>query len=326
MNQGTLSKPPDVSVVMPTYKRPDMITRAVDSVKAQTLTDWELVVSDDEKPAGETWAYLQKASAADPRIRIVQNPGKGGQIPNNNYVMQQARAEWIKPLYDDDALKPECLQRMMVAALKKPEASVVMCLADNFVNNELARPGDRGAMATLEYLNSDDALLACYLQDLEVGTPVQCMVRREDIQAGILWEDPGDMNSAFDTWWLYRLIAHGGILLLNEALIDQHWGHATGTTIMQDNPALMDHDLFRLKVLLHALIPENQHPPALPVIQQQTRLMRATLRLRDKHFSQALKLILTSPNPKAWRYALTWLRNKREPGTSPLVKREVLWP
>ena len=317
---------PDISVVMPTYKRPDMIKRAIHSVRRQTLTTWELVISDDEKPAGQTWAYLQRIAAKDPRIRILQNPGQGGQIPNNNYVMRQAQAEWIKPLYDDDALKPDCLQNMQVAALKKPETAVVMCLADNYVNNELARPGLRGNLASLEYLKPADALLACYLQDLEVGTPVQCMIRREDIQSGVYWENPGDMNSAFDTWWLYRLIARGGILMLNEPLIDQHWGHATGTAIMQDNPQRMDHDLFRLKQLLLPLIPEDQHPPPLSIIQQQTRIMRAALRLRDKQLGQALKLILTSPSPKAWRYALTWLRNKRQPGTSPLIEREVLWP
>ncbi len=324
--QDTSANTPAVSVVMPTYKRPDMITRAVDSVLAQTMTDWELVISDDEKPAGDTWTYLEKIAASDPRIRILQNPGKGGQIPNNNYVMQQARAEWIKPLYDDDAIKPDCLARFLEAAKQKPGAAVVMCLADNFVNNELTRPGQRGAMSALEYLSAEDALLACYLQDLEVGTPVQCMVRREDIQADILWEDPGEMNSAFDTWWLYRLIARGGILLLNEALIDQHWGHETGTTIMQDNPELMDHDLFRLKQLLHPLLPADLNPPTLSTMKQQTRLMRAVLRLRDKQFGQALKLMLQSPSPQAWRNTLSWVRNKRQPGRAPLVARETVWP
>jgi len=318
-------KTPDISIVMPTYKRPDMIKRAVDSVLLQSVRNWELVISDDEKPAGETWAYLQQLAKQDPRIRILQNPGDGGQISNNNYVLSQAKAPWVKPLYDDDALKPGCLQRMLVAALKKPEASVVICLADNYLHNELSRPGLRGKASTLEYLEPDDALLACYLQDLEIGTPVQCMVRREDIQSGILWENPGEMNSAFDTWWLYRLIARGGVLLLNEALIDQHWGHETGTSEMQDHPERMDSDLLRLKQLLYPLIQSGHKPPALKTIEQQVMLMRAILRLRDKQFIQALKLIVKSPNPQAWRYAISWFRNKRHPGRCPMVDRETLW-
>ena len=168
----TSNKTPAVSIVMPTYKRPDMIRRAVKSVLDQTVTDWELIISDDEDPPGQTWDYLQKLAAKDRRIRIIQNPEDHGQIPNNNFVLRQARAPWVKPLYDDDALKP----RLPAAdarrhTSKKTDASVLMCLADNFVHNELTKPGLRGVAATLEYLDPDDALLACYLQDLEVGTP-----------------------------------------------------------------------------------------------------------------------------------------------------------
>ena len=97
------------------------------------------------------------------------------------------------------------------------------------------------------------------------------------------------MNSAFDTWWLYRLIARGGVLLLNEPLIDQHWGHETGTQEMQDNPQLMDHDILRLKQLLRPLIQSGTRPPSLKTIEQQTRLMRVILRLRDKQFIPAIK-------------------------------------
>jgi len=322
----TKPKTPAVSIVMPTYKRPDMIKRAVGSVLAQTVRDWELIISDDEVPPGETWAYLQDLAKRDNRVRILQNPGEHGQIPNNNYVLSQARGQWIKPLFDDDALKPGCLQRMLVAVIKKPDASVLVCLADNYLNNELSKPGLRGKSATLEYLDADDALLACYLQDLEVGTPVQCLVRREDIQAGILWENPGEMNSAFDTWWLYRLIARGGVLLLNEPLIDQHWGHETGTQEMQDNPHLMDNDLVRLKHLLYPMIQSGHRPPALKTIEGQARIMRAILRLRDKQYVQAIKLIFSCWNLQSWRYALSWLRNKRHPGRAPLVQREELWP
>jgi glycosyltransferase involved in cell wall biosynthesis len=322
----TKPKVPAVSIVMPTYKRPDMIKRAVKSVLEQTVRDWELIISDDEDPPGETWAYLQDLAKRDRRIRVLRNPGEHGQIPNNNFVLSQARAPWVKPLYDDDALKPGCLQRMLVAAIKKPGASVLICLADNYVDNELARPGLGGKASTLEYLSADDALLACYLQDLEVGTPVQCLVRREDIQAGILWENPGDMNSAFDTWWLYRLIARGGVLLLNEPLIDQHWGHETGTSEMQDNPHLMDNDIVRLKHLLYPMIQSGHRPPALSTVEQQARIMRAILRLRDRKFGQAIKLLAPCWNLSAWRYALSWLRNKRHMGRRPLVARDELWP
>ncbi|MBL4575751.1 MAG: glycosyltransferase, partial [Opitutaceae bacterium] len=45
MSEFTTTKVPNISIVMPTYKRPDLIRRAVKSVLDQTVTDWELIIS-----------------------------------------------------------------------------------------------------------------------------------------------------------------------------------------------------------------------------------------------------------------------------------------
>ncbi|MEZ6190201.1 MAG: hypothetical protein R3C45_02815 [Phycisphaerales bacterium] len=82
-----------------------------------------MIVSDDEDPPGPTWEFLKQVAAHDKRVRIVRNTGDHGQIPNNNFVMSQHARPGSKPLYDDDALKPGCLQRLLVATLKKPDAS-----------------------------------------------------------------------------------------------------------------------------------------------------------------------------------------------------------
>lgn len=309
---------------MPTYKRPAMLRRAVESVLRQTAVDWELLIGDDEDPPGEAWTYLQELTTSDPRISVLRNPGPHGQIGNNNFLLARATSPWIKPLFDDDALKPRCLERFLAAADADPTAAVIQCLADNFVDGRLARPGRRGAAALLERLTSRGALRAAYLQDLEVGTPVQCMVRGDLVRAGIAWEDPGGMNSAFDTWWLYRLMARGPALLLNEPLVDQHWGHATGTSVVQDDPALLDADLIRLRELLRPMIADEPGLPSAAAVRQQVRLMRAVLRVRDGRWGEALRLAMGVTNPQAWRLTFAWLRNKRRPGSRPLVPREAL--
>lgn len=318
--------PPAVSVVMPTYKRPDLLPRAVESVAAQAFRNWELIIADDEDPAGETWRYLQSVATRDKRIRVFQNPGPHGQIGNNNFVMRQARAPWIKPLYDDDAFKPDCLTRFVQAVQGNGDAAVVCCLADNYVNNRLSKRADPGKRDVLERLDADHALLACYVQDVEIGTPVQCMVRRELVEDGVWWEDPDGMSSAFDTWWLYRLIARGDLLLLNEALVNQHWGHETGTSAMQANPELMDADILRLKELLEGMVPAVLDPPPFEVAAQMVRLMRAMLRWRDKRRWQAIRMASGVWRVDAWRLAARWLANKRRPGSKPLVEREAVWP
>src|SRR5690606_15096060 len=83
-NNGTSTSPespsethgartPFITVAIPTFHRVELLTRAVESVLAQTYADWELVVSDEEEGEGEAWLYLQSISRHDPRIRPVKN-------------------------------------------------------------------------------------------------------------------------------------------------------------------------------------------------------------------------------------------------------------
>jgi glycosyltransferase involved in cell wall biosynthesis len=83
---------PVISVVIPTYKRHELLRRAIASVRAQTLTNWEVIVSDDERPGGTAFAETSAIAAEDSRVRIVQNPGKAGQAGNLNHACSLARA------------------------------------------------------------------------------------------------------------------------------------------------------------------------------------------------------------------------------------------
>src|SRR5215472_8741032 len=59
---------PRISIVLPTYDRLEYLRETVGSVRAQTLTDWELIVVDDESTDGSV-AWLE--SLNDPRVIVV---------------------------------------------------------------------------------------------------------------------------------------------------------------------------------------------------------------------------------------------------------------
>src|SRR4051812_43379467 len=67
---------PRVSVLMPTYKQAHFIRRAIDSLCAQTLTAWELIIVDDGSP-DDTRAVLNSA-LADPRLQYQRLPHNHG--------------------------------------------------------------------------------------------------------------------------------------------------------------------------------------------------------------------------------------------------------
>jgi glycosyltransferase involved in cell wall biosynthesis len=96
---------PRVSIVMPTYNRADTIMRAVDSVRAQTWEDWELVVVDD----GSTDGTAARIAGVDPRVRVLSQANRGV-APARNRALGEARGELIAFLDSDDAWTPHHLE------------------------------------------------------------------------------------------------------------------------------------------------------------------------------------------------------------------------
>ncbi|MGY3125325.1 glycosyltransferase involved in cell wall biosynthesis [Bradyrhizobium sp. S3.14.4] len=85
---------PMISVAIPTFRRPDMIRRTIESVLQQNYADWEMVISDDEGPKGVSWSILSEYARSDSRIRIVQNHRGRGQVENTNSAMLACRGHW----------------------------------------------------------------------------------------------------------------------------------------------------------------------------------------------------------------------------------------
>jgi GT2 family glycosyltransferase len=73
---------PFISVVMPAYNRAHVILAAVESVRRQTLTDWELVVVDDGS-TDDTVEVVQRLADEDSRIRVVSQSKSGVSVARN---------------------------------------------------------------------------------------------------------------------------------------------------------------------------------------------------------------------------------------------------
>jgi len=97
---------PEVTVVIPTRFRPELVIRAVGSVLAQTFTDFEVVVVVDG-PDDDTRAAL--AGLGDDRVRVIVLSEKGGAPNARNVGAGAARGRWTALLDDDDEWLPEKL-------------------------------------------------------------------------------------------------------------------------------------------------------------------------------------------------------------------------
>jgi glycosyltransferase involved in cell wall biosynthesis len=120
---------PEVSVVIPTYSRPDLVTRAARSALAQTVVDIEVIVVIDG-PDEVTRDAL--AAVGDDRLRVVMLPEKGGAPNARNVGVQQARAPWTGLLDDDDEWLPQKLAVQLEVA--KGAAAPLPIVASRLLN------------------------------------------------------------------------------------------------------------------------------------------------------------------------------------------------
>ena len=105
---------PAVSVVVPTFRRPALVTEALHSALAQTRRDIEVIVVVDGEEPRETLDAL--AAVDDARLSVLRPGRQLGNAGARNLGIEAARAPWIALLDDDDLWMPDKLERQLAAA------------------------------------------------------------------------------------------------------------------------------------------------------------------------------------------------------------------
>lgn len=113
---------PMVSAVMPTFNKSEYLQQAIDSVLAQTFTDWELIIIDDGS-TDNTADVLARCS--DPRIRVHTLPENTGRSHARNVALQFARGRYIAICDSDDISAPTRFAEHVAFLDAHPEIGIV---------------------------------------------------------------------------------------------------------------------------------------------------------------------------------------------------------
>src|ERR1700752_2051267 len=90
-----LMSAPRVSVCVPTFNYARFLPDCIESVLQQTMTDWELVITDDCSTDG-TDVIVDRYAKADPRIRYIRNEQRLGMSSNLKRACDLGRGEYLK--------------------------------------------------------------------------------------------------------------------------------------------------------------------------------------------------------------------------------------
>lgn len=220
-------KAPLVSVIMPTFERPEFLPRAVQSVLAQTCRDLELiVVNDGGAPVEDLLAPLDP----DGRITSVRLGRNRNRSAARNVALAIARGRYVAYLDDDDWFRPEHLE-LLVGTLETTGGAVAYSFADR-VHEE--RRGTEWVQTAV----TPAYRFPFHAAALLVGNyiPLPCLVHRRDCIAEVGGFDE-DMQTHEDWDLLIRLAARHPFHQVEQATCCFSWredGSSTTSRLRDD--------------------------------------------------------------------------------------------
>ena len=243
-------KHPLISIIMPTFNRPAWLQAAIQSVFAQTLEDWELIVADDG--SDEPTRDCLRALAADPgrQVRVLFLTHSGNPPAVRNIALSEARGEYIAFLDSDDLWLPRKLE-MQIASLGEHPAREWSYTRSLMVDGA-GRPLEGGR--ALRYPASKDGWIAESLLRGEAAVTQSSVVARREAVARV-GGYPEDLPICGDYELYLRLALQSEIDFVDEPLVlvrrhDQHY--------CDDLAALAEVRRFMGKVQRSGMVPHMQ--------------------------------------------------------------------
>ncbi|MDQ8024016.1 MAG: glycosyltransferase family 2 protein [Moraxellaceae bacterium] len=249
-----------VSICIPTYNGARFLDACLRSALAQTHAHLEVLVVDD--CSSDDTLEIAQRHATDPRLRILRNARNQGLVGNWNECVRQARGTWIKFLFQDDILHPECVSEMLAEGLRQQRrlvacdrdflfaASTPQALQDTYLRNrrtinDFLGPA-RGASAA-DYA----AMMAGRINVNYVGEPICTLI------AADAFKHYGDFDAEFiqlcDVEYWARIASHEGVAFVPRPLASFRVHESATSAINRSAKAFRSTGLERLALLDKAL-------------------------------------------------------------------------
>ena len=208
--------PPLVSVIMATRDRASMLVDAIESIRNQTLTNWQLIIIDDAS-SDKTPTVLRAYSQKDRRIQYHRLDKHQGVSAARNVAIQHAQGTYIALQDDDDMSLPTRLAEQIAFLQKHQHIDLVGC-SMAFFDEKGVTPSDYGRgwssyVATLPPIKQRDAFVTVC-----IGT----IVGKTDIFQKIPYRPFFQQNEDYD--FLMRCIEHYNIETIPKVLYHYRQG------------------------------------------------------------------------------------------------------
>jgi GT2 family glycosyltransferase len=262
---------PLVSVIIPTFNRWPMVGEAVESVLAQTCSDFELIVVDD----GSTDGTARELAKFGERVRYFATENRGVAAARN-FGASQARGRYVAFLDSDDLWRPKKLEVQTFYMEEHPEIGI--CQTEEI----WIRNGVRVNPKWMHRKPSGDI----FLRSLEL-----CLVSPSAVMLTKgLFEESGGFDESFQVCedydlWL-RLAVKYSVPLIADPLVLKRGGHAD--QLSRSTWGMDRYRVLALQKLLRSNIGAERRAAALAVLRRKTEILARGARKRGKEQEAAV--------------------------------------
>lgn len=206
-----------VSIVIPTYKRPDMICRAIESALTQSYSDVEVIVVDDNNPETEERQKTERAMKKFidmPNVHYIRHERNKNGSAARNTGWRASHGDYVTFLDDDDEIAPTKIERQ-VARLEELDDSWGACYSAYHV---LRPNGKRINSATT---SEGDVYKQALMRTLYLGSGSNLLLRRSVLEAVDGYDETFLRNQ--DVEFMARVAERFKVAYVPEDLMTVHW-------------------------------------------------------------------------------------------------------
>ena len=199
---------PLVSIITPTYNRPEYLKLALESAVQQTYQNIEIIVSDNCSPENPESIVN---SFGDSRIRFFRNQSNLGMFPNTMNAFKKARGKYVASLLDDDLWEKDFLAKLVPALEANSNLALAFC--DHYIvdgNGAIDADATEKCSRFYKRTNLQEGTYQPFyklsLIDRAVSTATAAVIRREIID----WDSiPPEVGGSWDIYLNYLCCRSG---------------------------------------------------------------------------------------------------------------------
>lgn len=222
-----------VSVIMPVYQVQDFVERCLRSVMNQTYNELECIIVNDatKDDSIEKCERLIDDYEGTIRFRIIHHERNRGLSAARNTGTKAATGDFVCYVDSDDEMMPDCVEKLVRAALEYPEAEMVIGNAQFFLNGHKEQVSLDDGMPSV--IRSNQEALSLYYQQRITNGAWNKLVRRAFIERHNLYFKEGIIVE--DILWMFYVMKYVSTIPLVKD-ITYHYYKRPGSIMTSSGP------------------------------------------------------------------------------------------